>query len=402
MSLSADTLSTASSNTTETSLVNRLSQRYWQLMPTLDFPNALQRVVEIWWEETTSHAVLLITPSPGEQSLWFHFYDQQRSIVELGTKFPCDSDWAENFLALVEQQWGEFFPASDLHQLQFIPLHISGPVRGMLACAIPVSSLSDDFEKAAEVTCRFLEQVRLAHRPASLVQLQELKLQSLAEFAAGAGHEINNPLATISGRAQLLLKNEADPERREMLTNIGAQALRIRDMIGDLMLFGRPPVPQFESVPLREVFDDVIRKLKARFGNEISFEIASSEDYFLLADRTQLEQVVCSLLENGLIHSPDDTEKILRIEYRPGYEGRVQIEITSPGSSLSDLNQLHMFDPFYSGQQAGRGLGFGLSKAWQIARLHDATIAVSSHPSQGTKVTVHWPKASEKTTHQPI
>ena len=70
------------------------------------------------------------------------------------------------------------------------------------------------------------------------------KLEALAEFAAGAGHEINNPLATIIGRAQLLLKDERDPQRRQMLLAIGAQAYRIRDMIGDAMLFGRPPSPE--------------------------------------------------------------------------------------------------------------------------------------------------------------
>ena len=67
------------------------------------------------------------------------------------------------------------------------------------------------------------------------------KLEALAEFAAGAGHEINNPVATIVGRAELLLKGETNPERRQALLTIGAQALRIRDMIGDLMVFARPP-----------------------------------------------------------------------------------------------------------------------------------------------------------------
>lgn len=68
------------------------------------------------------------------------------------------------------------------------------------------------------------------------------KLEALGEFAAGAGHEINNPVATIAGRAQLLLASEVDSERRHALEIIGGQALRIRDMIGDVMLFARPTV----------------------------------------------------------------------------------------------------------------------------------------------------------------
>ena len=83
--------------------------------------------------------------------------------------------------------------------------------------------------------------------------LLRAKLEALAEFAAGAGHEINNPVATIAGRAELLLRNETQPERRQALLTIGAQALRIRDMIGDLMLFARPPKPEPQLLNLAQV-----------------------------------------------------------------------------------------------------------------------------------------------------
>ena len=94
------------------------------------------------------------------------------------------------------------------------------------------------------------------------------KLEALAEFAAGAGHEINNPLATIIGRAQLLLKDERDPQRRQMLLSIGAQAYRIRDMIGDTMLFGRPPVPEMQPVDLANAVAAVVRQQAEALGTE--------------------------------------------------------------------------------------------------------------------------------------
>src|SRR5579872_5831871 len=81
-------------------------------------------------------------------------------------------------------------------------------------------------------------------------QLNELKLRALAEFAAGAGHEINNPVATIVGYAQQLLADETNPDRRHALATIGAQAYRIRDMIGDVMLFARPPAPHPQVIDL--------------------------------------------------------------------------------------------------------------------------------------------------------
>src|SRR6516164_1824452 len=99
-----------------------------------------------------------------------------------------------------------------------------------------------------------------AESAASDRQLMELKLRALAEFAAGAGHEINNPVATIVGHAQQLMAGESDPDRRHALATIGAQAYRIRDMIGDVMLFARPPEPHPSCVDLPAV----LREISAR------------------------------------------------------------------------------------------------------------------------------------------
>src|SRR5437868_333293 len=95
------------------------------------------------------------------------------------------------------------------------------------------------------------------------MQVDDLKLRALAEFAAGAGHEINNPVATIVGYVQQLLADETDPDRRHALATIGGQAYRIRDMIGDVMLFARPPQPRPEPLELGVVCGEVVEKLSA-------------------------------------------------------------------------------------------------------------------------------------------
>ena len=74
-------------------------------------------------------------------------------------------------------------------------------------------------------------------------RVAEARLEALRELAYGAGHEINNPLANIAARAQALLLDEREPERRRRLATIVDQAFRARDMIGGLMLFARPPKP---------------------------------------------------------------------------------------------------------------------------------------------------------------
>src|SRR5213593_1788150 len=93
--------------------------------------------------------------------------------------------------------------------------------------------------------------------------LEEEKLAALAEFAAGAGHEINNPLAVICGRAELL-REETHPERRRDLATIHAQARRIYEMIADLMLFARPPQPALAPVDLDGLLVELARDLEPR------------------------------------------------------------------------------------------------------------------------------------------
>ena len=146
-----------------------------------------------------------------------------------------------------------------------------------------------------------------AHRVDShSVSVDDAKLEALAEFAAGAGHEINNPLATISGRVQLLLRDETDPERRRALATIGGQAYRIRDMIGDLMLFARPPRPEPAGWNLVEVVDTVVESLQETIAqHRLELTIDAADDVAIWADRTQLEVVISCLLQNSIEASPD-------------------------------------------------------------------------------------------------
>ena len=216
------------------------------------------------------------------------------------------------------------------------------------------------------------------------------KLEALAEFAAGAGHEINNPLATIIGRAQLLLKDERDPQRRQMLLAIGAQAYRVRDMIGDAMLFGRPPTPELQDVDLAGVVSDVLSKLADELTTDnctVRVEIPSQ--FTLRADSTQLAIVLSELLRNSrqALQSVSGGEIRVRANSRDVF---AIIEIEDRGQGFTEIERQHAFDPFFSGRQAGRGLGFGLSKCWRIIQQHAGRIEIESSPDGPTTLRLLW------------
>lgn len=243
-------------------------------------------------------------------------------------------------------------------------------------CALPRA-----FDGGAEVDSRALEIAKLA---------------ALAEFAAGAGHEINNPLATIVGRAQALLKHEQDPGRRQSLATIAAQAFRIRDMIGDLMVFARPPAP----APQRLVLNDAVSALVERFSDAASERACSltfhaDATVFAWVDPTQLYVVLSELVRNSLdavAESSGTIELSMAAETIDSRAGAVVI-VADNGRGLSEIDRAHLFDPFYSGRDAGRGLGFGLCKCWRIVANHGGRIDVESAPGVGTTFRVFWPSS---------
>ena len=213
-------------------------------------------------------------------------------------------------------------------------------------------------------------------------------MEALAEFSAGAGHEINNPLATILGRVQLLQQEETDSERLESLATIGAQAIRIRDMISDVMLLARPNEPEKQDINIASVCRDSIANTICK-DDSISVETDLDDDLTVQADPQQLAIVFDELLRNAREAIHDAGEIRIRIKQQSEI---ARIEIADNGRGFSDTERAHLFDPFFSGRQAGRGLGFGLCKCWRIITLHNGKIEVDYDPSYGrTCVIVEWP-----------
>lgn len=229
-------------------------------------------------------------------------------------------------------------------------------------------------------------------------RLEHEKLESLKELAYGASHEINNPLANIAARAQMLLREETDPERQRKLAAIHRQAMRAHEMIADLMLFARPPKLQPTTCDLRDVARRVVGEL-AETAQERRIELRcdAAEDAIVLeGDATQLAVAIQAVVTNSLeaVGIGGHVDVAVRRTAVGGHEW-VEVVVQDDGPGISDQVRQHMFDPFYSGREAGRGLGFGLSKCWRIVTDHGGQIIVGKSARRGAQLSILLPAAHQ-------
>jgi hypothetical protein len=228
-------------------------------------------------------------------------------------------------------------------------------------------------------------------------QLEREKLDALAELAAGAGHEINNPLAVIAGRAQLFLRDETDPERRRELALMNAQAKRVYEMIADMRLFARPPQPEHERFDLVALVDRVIDSLEPELARR-AIELARGGDSAPLeidADPTQLTVALEAMCKNAQEAIGHEGQIVITLRDGPT---DVAIEVRDTGPGIPPAVRKHLFDPFYSAREAGRGLGFGLSKCWRIVVTnHGGRIEVDDPPGGGARLRMVLPKGRHNT-----
>ncbi len=222
-------------------------------------------------------------------------------------------------------------------------------------------------------------------------RVEEARIEALRELAYGAGHEINNPLANIAARAQALLPDEQDPERRKRLATIVDQAFRARDMIGGLMIFARPPRAQ----PVETTVDDVIRPVieslsQQALARHIRLEYSPPPSPVVLhVDPTQVGEAVRMLLVNAFEAVDDGGHVHVAAWQDDSRKGR--IVVSDDGHGMDAETAAKACDPFFSGREAGRGIGMGLPKARRLIEASGGSLALESRPGLGTQCRIALP-----------
>ena len=224
------------------------------------------------------------------------------------------------------------------------------------------------------------------------------RLDSIRELAYGAGHEINNPLANIAARAQALLPDEENPERRRRLATIVDQAFRARDMIGGLMIFARPPRPQPVATPVATLIANVVDSLGPAADQHGVRLVVSPPPTPLtvLVDGSQVEESLRAVVLNGIEAIAGGGTVSIEVTPEDGGDGNTcLVTVADNGAGMSRETAERMFDPFFSGREAGRGIGLGLSKALRLIDANGGRLAVASRPRQGTTVSIRLPLATD-------
>jgi two-component system, NtrC family, sensor kinase len=204
-------------------------------------------------------------------------------------------------------------------------------------------------------------------------RVQAAKLAAVAEFAAGASHEINNPLAVISGRSQYLLRQEPEPGRRQALQSIVRQTERIHAILTDLMYFARPPAPNPERLELGHLVRETTAAVTPlATERDIAVEVRGlMGPVWITGDRKQLSIALAALVRNGVEAAPDGGWVHVTSTFRPD---RFDVVVEDSGPGPDEQSRAHLFDPFYSGRAAGRGRGLGLPAAWRLAKEHGGEV----------------------------
>ncbi len=252
------------------------------------------------------------------------------------------------------------------------------------------------------------EQLAEANRQLQSVQNELLRsrtLVSVGEMAAGAAHEMNNPLAVLSGRAQVIAGQVRDAKLKHAANVIVEQSHRLSQIITDLMEFARPVPPEPKKTDVAELIDRAL--YDARNMSDVGprrVEVTMNEVPPVVVDAGQVQGALAQILHNALLATD---EKNGQITVHAGYDtfsSRVVITVADNGHGMDEETLKHAFDPFFSSQPAGRRRGLGLAKAMRWVEASNGSIRLESHVQQGTQALVllpaAWPVPAERKQEQ--
>jgi signal transduction histidine kinase len=222
----------------------------------------------------------------------------------------------------------------------------------------------------------------------------EVSMKALAEMAAGAAHELNNPLAVISGRAQLLSEAESNQEKKQILEQIQENANEASEIIEDLMSFAEPPQPRPTRTDIAQMIDEAIQLAERKTNTEeldIQIEVADDLES-VLVDSAQIVSAIANIITNAVESYRDNIGPVRIAADIDTSTDMVKLSIGDNGCGMDEKTTQKAIQPFFSSRPAGRKRGMGLAYAARLINLNNGFLDIESEPDLGTTVSISLPR----------
>jgi PAS domain S-box-containing protein len=310
----------------------------------------------------------------------------------LGKKLGDDQDHPPELLALYRElvTGKKMFGASE-----FPFRHRDGTWRTMRASASPL------FDAESRLT-GVIVSVRDITVEKKLEQqiIQSERLAAMGQMIGGFAHELNNPLTSILGMAELLQDGEVGESAKKQLVLLQQQARRAAEIVQNLMYFSRPPAPGKSAIDLSDLVQRTLHlhAYSLRKSNITVDFLGTSGTPPVSGDAHQLMQVFLNLILNSEQAIREVRDRgTLRIRLEKG-EKTVSVVFQDDGPGIPAEILPNIFDPFYTTKRPGRGTGLGLSICKAILREHSGNVEAASGPGGGAIFTVTLPIAEAGNT----
>ena len=317
-----------------------------------------------------------------------------------------------------DQEYNEF----DVTQVQLVATTLHAIMKQREA-EEALGSARDELElRVQERTAELSETYDALRRETEERQLAEArlrqshKMEAIGTLAGGIAHDFNNILAAIIGFSEMAIDKspEGSPVRRNMERVLGA-GIRGRDLVRQILAFSRQTDHEKEPLKIAPVVKEALGLVRASLPSTIDIRTKLQGTLgFVLADRTQIQQIVLNLCTNAAhamrqtggaisiildgfsFSSPEDAPDSTM---SPGLYARLSVEDTGEGMSSETME--HIFDPFFTTKLPGEGTGLGLSVVHGIVASHGGKIVVSSQEGEGSVFTVYLPKLIQERATEP-
>jgi PAS domain S-box-containing protein len=219
------------------------------------------------------------------------------------------------------------------------------------------------------------------------------RLASIGQMASGVAHEINNPVASIIGFADLLLERDIPDDVREDVNVIHSEAERVASIVSKLLAFARRREPEMEYININDVVQTAIDlRLYELEANNIRITTLLDTDLpWTTADSNQLQQVFLNLIINAEIELKQlENERNLTIKTE-AEDSSIRISVTDNGRGIPEENLVKIFEPFFTTRKKDEGTGLGLSVCHGIITDHKGTITARNEPGGGATFVVELP-----------